>query len=116
VRAACVCGAGWGLDEPQPISRPVAPIAASSKGKRVSARFLRKLKGKPSKIAQNNTEPPRFHGAARLWFAALAVAVMVTVEVPVPPEVRVTGVAVAVTFAGVPSVEVTAMAKDTVPA
>ena len=93
------------------------PKAASSKGNsRLSARFLRKLKGRPSKIAQNNTELPRFQGAARLWFAALVVAVMVTVDVPVPPDVSVTGVAEAVTFAGVPSVEVTAMAKETVPA
>ncbi len=96
--------------------RPVAPIATSSKGNRLSARFLRKLKGRPSRIAQNNTELPRFQGAARVWFAALAVAVMVTVEVPVPPDVSVTGVAVAVTFAAVPSVEVTARAKETVPA
>ena len=104
------------MEEPQPTRRPVTEIAASSKGNRVSARFLRKLKGRPSKIAQNKNELPRFQGAARLWFAALAVAVMVTVEVPVPPEVSVTGVAVAVTFAGVPSVGVTAMAKETVPA
>jgi hypothetical protein len=41
---------------------------------------------------------------------------MVTVEVPVPPGVNVTGVAVAVTFAAVPAVEVTVVAKVIVPA
>lgn len=48
--------------------------------------------------------------------AAFTFAVMVTVEVPVPPEINVTGVAVAVTSAGVPSVELTAVAKEMVPA
>jgi hypothetical protein len=40
---------------------------------------------------------------------------MVTVELPVPPDVSVTGLAVAVTLAAVPSVEVTLVTKVTVP-
>jgi hypothetical protein len=94
---------------------PVREIA-STKGNAASRRFRRNVKGAPSRNAQNITVPPPFHGDAGVRFAALALAVIVTVEVPVPPAVSVTGVAVAVTSAGVPSVEVTVVAKVTVPA
>jgi len=116
VRAACACG--WGVVElpitPQPISKPDRVIANTT-GNTAIRRFRRKVKGTPSRAAQKINVPP-FHGIAGIWFAAFALAVMVTVEVPMPPEVSVTEVAVAVTSAGVPSVELTAVTKETVPA
>jgi hypothetical protein len=99
---------------PQAIMNPVREIA-STNGNAASRRFRRNVKGAPSRNAQNITVPPPFHGADGVRFAALILAAMVTVEVPVPPAVKVTDVAVAVTSAGVPSVEVTVVVKETVP-
>jgi hypothetical protein len=78
-------------------------------------RFRRKMSGKPMRKAQNTVVPP-FHGVDGARFEALSLAAIVTVEVPEPPDVRVTGLAVAVKSAGVPSVDVTLVVKETVPA
>jgi hypothetical protein len=88
----------------------------SSIGKAAIRRFRRKVNGTPIRAAQSIKPPLPRHGVAGVWFIALVFAEMVIVEVPVPPAVSVTGLAVAVTFAAVPSVEVTLVAKVTVPA
>src|SRR6185437_226370 len=80
---------------------------------RLVARFRRKINGSPIKAAKNSAPP--LHGLAGA-LVACALAVIVTVEVPLPPAVRATGLAVAVTSAGVPLLELTLVVNETVPA
>ena len=96
------------------IKDPVNGIANANKSK-ARLRFRRKINGKPIRKAQNTVVVPS-HGLAGIRFEAFSLAAIVTVEVPDPPGTSVTEVAVAVRSAGVPSVEVTIVVNETVPA
>jgi hypothetical protein len=78
-------------------------------------RLRRNVKGAPNSTAQK-IAVPLFHGSNGSRFAAFALAAIVSVDVAVPPGVSVTELALAVTSAGVPSVELTAVVNETVPA
>jgi len=99
----------------QAVRNPVKEIA---KAKRTSgiACLRQKARGIAIRTAQNSAAPMPSHGAVGLWFAACASAVIVNLDVPVLPGAKVTELAAAVMFAAAPSVELTVVANETVPA
>jgi len=116
VRAPCVVGVFVELvDPPHATNEDPASTIATQKRIRLAARFRRNMNGNPIKAAQNSV-PPLPQGLPGVWFCACILVLIVTVEVPLPPAVKVTALAVAVTFAGVPSVEATLVVNETVPA
>jgi len=111
-----VCGDGVELTPlpPQATSKPAAEIASAIRST-ARARFLRRVNGAPNNTAQNITGPPRFHGSRGKWLAALVVVVIVSVEFPVVLEARLIEGALAETAEGVPLIELTLVANETVP-
>jgi hypothetical protein len=100
---------------PHAIKEPANGIA-SAKSIKATVRLRCKVSGKPSNNAQKTAVALMPRGTDGRRFAACVLAESVKVEVPVLPGVKVTGVAVAVKLAAVPSVELTLVTKEIVPA
>lgn len=115
VLAAWLDGVLGGSVAPLQAVKEHASGIASANNSSATMRFRRNANGSPIRKAQN-TGVPELHGIDGVRLEALWLAAMVTVEVPEPPDVNVTAVAVAVKSAGVPSVDVTVVVNETVPA
>lgn len=104
------------LELPQATIINPATEATITRSSMLIERRRRLINGSPIRNAQNVAALPESHGDDGARFAAWELALIVTVDVPFPPGARVTDDAVAVTFAAVPSVEVTLVVNETVPA
>jgi hypothetical protein len=103
------------LDAPPQATKDPVSMTATTTSHNPADRLRRKMNGSPRKSAQNVAAPPLFHGDG-MRFSASAFVVIVTVALAVAPALSVTGFALADTFAAVPSLEVTLLVKETVPA